>query len=150
MAEKNKAQKNSDYETLTRTTKMDVLNGLSSALSAAKKELDERDINLDKGDVHKDREGMQGFNVFFIDKQMVVKYHTPVRIDEIETDPFQAEVEDGIDDVVSVLKRHYKDITGKSVSLSKESEEPVIKLEIGNLTNAWVICTQRYNIDSLD
>lgn len=150
MAEKNKAQKNSDYETLARMTKMDVLNGLSSALSAAKKELDERDIDLDKGDVHKNREGMQGFNVFFIDKQMVVKYHTPVRVDEIETQKFEAEVEDGIEDVVSLLKRHYKEITGKSISLSKEEGGPVIKLEAGSLKNAWVICTQRYNIDSLD
>lgn len=146
--EKNKGQKNKKYDSLVHTNKVFVLSGLSSALIAAKDELDKKNINLEKGDVHKSREGMVGLNVFFVDTKMIVKYHTPVRMDEIDTSKFQSEIEDNIDDVVTLLKKHYKEITGEAVGLSKEGDVD-ITLEAGSLTNAWVVCRQLYKIDSI-
>ncbi len=150
MSEENKAEKNSDYEQLKHSNKkLFVLSNLASALNAAKKEYDEIDIELNKGDLHKDREGMVGFNIFFVDTKMIVKYHTPIRFDEIKTAKFEAEVEDGIDDVVKVLKKHYKQISGKSVELTKDGEVDVT-LEAASLKNAWVTAKQIYNIDTAD
>lgn len=150
MSEQNKAEKNKKYEPLKHSNKkLFVLSNLASALNAAKQEYDEMGIDLAKGDIHKDREGMVGFNAFFVDTKIIIKYHTPVRFDEIKSAKFEAEVEDGIADVVRVLKKHYKEISGSSVTLTKEGD-PDITLEAASLKNAWITAKQIYNIDTTD
>jgi hypothetical protein len=65
---------------------------------------------------------MDGFNVRFIGDMMCLSYHSEVMLKEVYASGFESDIEQRIADIAAFLKKEYKKITGKSVSLTEDGE----------------------------
>lgn len=151
MAEKNKSPENKDYEQRSyksANSRISVMNGLSSALVKTKEDYDNADMNMEKGDYHKDKDLADGLNIFFVDDKLIVKYHAFVNLEDLKNDEdskFAKETEEAVTSAVKKMKEHYKEITGSSVSLKKDGKM-TLELIATSLRNSGVVAKVVYTI----
>jgi hypothetical protein len=69
---------------------------------------------------------MDGFNVKFIGDAICLSYQADIKLKEVYAGDFEHEMETMINDIKNFLQKEYKVVTGKSVSLKKNSEIDVL------------------------
>ena len=105
-----------------------------------------RQIGLSREDGHyiNDRRVMDGFGVVFHGPILRVKYQAEVRIKDVKNNDFENDIARKIQDIVKFLKKEYKDITGNSLTLTKEGDHHILVQRISNYrTDVQAHCDYR-------
>jgi len=136
-------------------TVYDIIQGISQAAANAydgahEEELQPdgraRQIGLSREDGHyiNDRRVMDGFGVVFHGPILRVKYQAEVRIKDVKNNDFENDIASKIQDIVKFLKKEYKDITGNSLTLTKEGDHHILVQRISNYrTDVQAHCDYR-------
>ena len=111
---------------------------------------DERKIGLqrEEGDPILDKRVLDGFGVVFYGNMMCIKYHSETQLKEVYANGFEGEIEQRISDIASWLKKEYRKVTGKSVTLTEEGEVDV-RVENTSRVRSWVTAKMHYKIGGL-
>ena len=140
---------------------IDVLNGISQVMAnvhdgASDSEGNKLDIGLNRDKEYdiQDRRLMDGFGVQFVGDKLAVQYHSEVKLSEVKDSKFETDLESMIAEVASFLKKEYKKVTGKSLTLKKVGEINS-RVEVASRHRAWVTARCMYDlsldgVDSLD
>ena len=135
---------------------LEVVQGLAqAAANAYDGALDEdgklREIGLrrEEGDILLDERVIDGFGVKFMGPILCINYQTQVQLKEIYSGGFESEMDQTMADISKFLKKEYRKITGKSVSLTKEGEIDV-RVESTSRVHSWATAYQMYKIGGVD
>ncbi len=96
-----------------------------------------------------DKRVMDGFNVSFYGNMMCLGYHSELQLREVYANGFESEVEQQIADIASFLKKEYKKITGKSVTLTPQGESDIF-VENSSRVRTWVTAKMHYKIGGIN
>jgi len=131
---------------------IDVLNGISQVMANAHdgatdsegKPL-ETGLRRDKEYDINDRRLLDGFRVQFHGKNVILKYHAEVKLSEVRDNKFESNLESTIAEVASFLKKEYKKLTGKALTLKKVGDFSS-RVEIASRHRAWVTAQCDYDL----
>jgi hypothetical protein len=136
-------------------TVYEIVQGLSqAAANAYDGALTEEDepllagLQREEGNPILDKRVMDGFNVKFYGDMMCLTYHSEVMLREVYASGFESDVEQRLSDIASFLKKEYKKITGKSVSLTEEGESNM-HVESSSRVRSWVTAKKHYKVGGL-
>ena len=138
-------------------TVLDVIRGISQAASKGYDGLDsdgERikiGLKREKGDLIKDKRVIDGFGCYFHGNKLCIKYHGEVDIRDIHRagpKKYENEIEQMFNDIVKFLKKEYKKVTSKSLTLTAEGEVQV-DVQSTSRVRAWVQAFRYYKIGGL-
>jgi hypothetical protein len=137
-------------------TVYEIIQGLSQAAANAYDgalnedgEAIEAGLKREEGRPLIDKRVMDGFNVKFFGNMACVSYHSELQLKEVYANGFESEMEQRIADVVTFLKKEYKNITGNSVTLTPEGESDIY-VENSSRVRTWVTAKMHYKIGGLD
>ena len=105
-------------------------------------------LRREDGDPILDKRVMDGFKIKFYGDMMCLSYHSEVMLKEVYAAGFESEIEQRIADIASFLKKEYKKITGKSVSLTEEGEADM-RVESSSRVRSWVTAKKHYKVGGL-
>jgi len=135
---------------------LDVVQGLSQAAANAhdgayddEGKLREVGLRREEGDALLDERVIDGFSIKFMGPILCINYHTPVKLKEVYAAGFESEMDQTMADISSFLKKEYRKVTGKSVSLTKEGEIDV-RVESTSRVRSWAVAYQMYKIGGID
>ncbi len=106
-------------------------------------------LQREEGDPILDKRVMDGFGIKFYGNMMCLSYMSEVQLKEVYASGFESDVEQRLADIVSFLKKEYKNITGKSVSLSEDGEVD-IRVENSSRVRSWVTAKMHYKVGGLN
>ena len=140
-------------------TVLDVIEGLSQAAANAYDgthiesfspdgEVRTAGLKREEGNPLIDRRVMDGFNIRFMGPLLCVSYQTELQIKEVYASGFEAEMEQRVADIVKYLKKEYKNVTGNTVSLTKEGEVDVL-VQSTSRVHSWATVYQKYKIGGM-
>ena len=69
---------------------------------------------------------IDGFNVSIAGNILVIKYQGEIMLKDVYKGDFEGEMAQRLQDISSYLKKQFKKITGKSLTLTKVDKEPGI------------------------
>lgn len=96
-----------------------------------------------------DKRVMDGFNVKFYGNMMCLTYHSEVQLREVYTNGFEGEIDQRISDISKWLKKEYRTLTGKSVTLTEDGAFD-IWVENSSRVRSWVTAKKHYKVGGLD
>ena len=135
---------------------LDVVRGLSQAAANAydgaiddEGKLREVGLQREEGDVLLDERVIDGFSIKFSGPLLYITYQTPVTLKEVYANGFEGEMDQTMGDISSFLKKEYRKVTGKSVSLTKEDEID-IRVENSTRVRSWAVAQQKYKIGGIE
>ncbi len=106
-------------------------------------------LNREEGDIIIDSRKLDGFSVKFKGPLLCIHYHGEIKIKDVHNiNKFESEIESMINDVAKYLKKEYKKVTKKSLTLSAEGE-PYIDIQSTSRVRAWVQASRYYKIGGL-
>ena len=90
---------------------------------------------------------MDGFKVKFQGSNVIVSYHAELSMKEYHDSKFESTLEKSFRDIVNYLKKEYKKITKKTLSLTSQDKD---KYHCQNLSQlrTWVTAQKTYAIGS--
>jgi hypothetical protein len=106
-------------------------------------------LQREEGNPLLDKRVLDGFGVSFYGPMMCIKYHSEVQLKEVYANGFEGDMDQRIADISSFLKKEYRKVTGKSVSLTKEGEID-IHVESTSRVRSWVTAKQHYKIGGME
>ncbi len=137
-------------------TTLEIIQGLKQAQSnaydgAIDKDGKKIDSGLKRDQEHpmSERRFMDGFKVKFSGNNFYITYQAEVLQSDVHDKKFETNVKQTIADVVSYLKKEYKNITGNSVTL-KPIGEPQIQVQSTSRVRNWVQVLSKYEIGGID
>jgi len=89
-----------------------------------------------------------GFGVKFVGNSICISYQADIKLKEVYGGKFEHEMESMINEIKNFLQKEYKKITGKSVSLKKESEIDVL-VQSTSRVRTWVQAHQYFEIGGI-
>jgi hypothetical protein len=92
---------------------------------------------------------MDGFNVKFVGDSMCISYQADIKLKEVYSGGFEHEMEQMVNDVKNFLQKEYKAVTGKSVSLKKNSEIDVL-VQSTSRVRSFVNAHQYFKISGVE
>lgn len=95
-----------------------------------------------------DKRVMDGFNVKFYGNMMCLSYQSEVLLREVYASGFEEDIERQLSEILSFLKKEYKGITGRSISLT-DAGEADIRVESSSRIRSWVTAKKHYKIGGL-
>jgi len=135
---------------------LEILRGLAQAAAdcydGALDENGERyDLGLkrDEGNPMFDSRTMDGFKIKLSGNYCLINYQSDIKLKEVYSGDFQGEMEQTLQDVVNHLKKKYKKITGKSVSLTSDGDADVL-VQSTSRVRVFVNAQKKYKIGGLD
>ena len=135
---------------------IDIVNGISQAAANAydgalneKGEPLKVGLQREEGNPILDKRVMDGFNVSIAGNMLTIKYQSEVLLKEVYKGDFEGEVAQRIQDISSYLKKEYKKITGKSLTLTKEDKEPDVLVQSVSRIRSWVQAHQKFKIGGI-
>jgi hypothetical protein len=118
--------------------------GSSEASMAADGKARTAGLTREDGHYINDRRVMDGFKVVFHGPILRIKYQAEVRIQDVKDNGFEDGIIRHLEDIVKFLKKEYKDITGDTLSLSKEGDHDILIQRISNYrTDCQAHCDYR-------
>ena len=105
-------------------------------------------LRREEGDALIDQRVMDGFNVKFYGDMMCLGYQSEVRLKEVYAQGFEDEITQRVADIAGFLKKEYKKITGRTVSLTEEGEIDV-RVENSSRVRSWVTAKMHYKVGGL-
>ena len=111
---------------------------------------EERKVGLkrEEGDLVLDSRIADGFVIKFQGPLLCIHYHGEIKIKDVHDSKFESEIESMIGDIAKYLKKEYKKVTGKSVSLSPDGEV-YVDVQSSSRVRAWVQAYRYYKIGGL-
>ena len=107
---------------------------------------------LDKGGKPRDDmpigKSNNGFKLSISGERVVIKYQEELDIRRVQDKNFNSEVEQKFADILKYLKKEYKEITGNSLSLKKESEIDVLIQSLSRF-RTWINASQIFSLSGL-
>tara|TARA_R110000796_G_scaffold58391_6_gene134776 strand:- start:3516 stop:4061 length:546 start_codon:yes stop_codon:yes gene_type:complete len=101
-------------------------------------------LKREEGHFINDRRVMDGFGVKFHGPILRVTYQSEIRIKEVQDKAFEDEIESHIHEIVKFLKKEYKDITGDTLTLTKEGDASILVQRMSNYrTDVQAHCDYR-------
>lgn len=105
-------------------------------------------LRREEGDALIDQRVMDGFNVKFYGNMMCLTYQSEVQLKEVYAQGFEEEVDQRLTDIAGWLKKEYKKITGRSVTLTEEGEVDVL-VQNSSRVRSWVQAKKHYKVGGL-
>jgi len=105
-------------------------------------------LQREEGDPILDKRILDGFGVVFYGNMMCLSYHSEVQLKEVHANGFESDVEQRMSDIASWLKKEYRKVTGKSVTLTEEGELDVM-VQSTSKVRSWVQAKLHYKISGL-
>ena len=96
-----------------------------------------------------DRKIMDGFGCRIQGDLLLVSYHAEMPLDKSKPHALQDEVDQILEDVVSFLKKEYKNVTGETLSLTPVDKEADVDAEYLNRQRLIVKALKRWKIAGL-
>jgi hypothetical protein len=106
-------------------------------------------LQREEGDPILDKRVMDGFNVKLYGNMMCLTYQSEVQLKEVYANGFESDVDQRLTDIVSWLKKEYRKVTGKSVTLTEDGEVDV-RVESSSRVRSWVTAKKHYKVGGLD
>jgi len=135
---------------------IEIVNGISqAAANAYDGALDDKGeplkvgLSREDGNPILDRRLMDGFNVTISGNILTVKYQGEIRLQDVYKGDYEAEMSQRFEDIASYLKKQYRKITGKSLTLTKHDKEPTIFVQTMSRIRTWVQAQQTYKIGGI-
>jgi hypothetical protein len=101
-------------------------------------------LRREEGHLINDRRVMDGFGVSFHGPILRVKYQSEIRIKEVQDKGFEDDITRQLKEIVKFLKKEYKNITGNTLTLTKEGEHNILVQRISNYrTDCQAHCDYR-------
>ena len=91
---------------------------------------------------------MDGFNIGISGPNLVLSYHTDVKLKEIYDQDFESETGRMMEKIIKELKKRYKSNTGNALSL-KKLKDPVIRVESSSRVRCWATARCTYKIGNM-
>ena len=91
---------------------------------------------------------MDGFNIGISGPNLILSYHSDVKLREIYDQNFEVETGRMMAKVIKELKKRYKANTGKALSL-KKLDDPVIRVESTSRVRCWATARGTYKIGNM-
>lgn len=105
-------------------------------------------LQREEGDIILDKRVLDGFNASFYGNMMCLTYQSEVQLKEVHANGFESDVEQRLSDIASWLKKEYRKITGKSVTLTEEGEVDVV-VQSTSRVRSWVQAKKHYKVGGL-
>ena len=135
---------------------LDIINGISqAAANAYDGALDENGeplkigLKREEGNPILDKRLMDGFSVTLSGNICTCKYHGEIMLKDVYKGDFEGEMAQRFEDIASYLKKQYRKITGKSLSLTKHDKEADIFVQTMSRIRTWVQASQTYKIGGI-
>lgn len=106
-------------------------------------------LKREEGNSLLDSRVMDGFKVRIDGNHVLVTYHTQIKLKDVYAGGFENEMSAACSDVANWLKKEYKKVTGKALSLSADGECDTL-VERASQVNCWAIAKQRFKIGGLE
>jgi len=136
-------------------TTLEIVRGISqAAANAYDGALDEDgkplEIGLrrEQGHLIKDSRVMDGFGVTFHGPFLCINYHSEIQLKEVHSNGFETEIAQSLTDISNFLKKEYKKVTGKSLSLSFKGEPKILVQSLSH-KKSWIQARQFYKIGGI-
>jgi hypothetical protein len=108
-------------------------------------------LKRDEGNPIIDGRVMDGFAVVMQGDKVKITYHGEIRLEDAHDAKFEKEVEQMLADVVSFLKREYKKVTGKALTLTPDDKPPIrVLVQSTSRVRAWVQATKVYTLGGVN
>ena len=91
---------------------------------------------------------MDGFNVSMSGKTLILSYHSDIKLKEVYSQDLEAEIEQMMAKIVKALKKSYKGVTGKALSL-KEKGPCDARVESTSRVRCFVTARKMYEIGNM-
>ena len=134
---------------------VDVLRGISSAAASMYDgALDEEGnpvkigLKREEGDSVLDSRVIDGCKVRVNGKTLIVSYHSECKLKDVYSNNFMNDLEQTMADIVKFLKKRYRKITGKALSL-KEKGECDARVESTSRVRVFVTARKDYEISGM-
>jgi hypothetical protein len=105
-------------------------------------------LQREEGDPILDKRTLDGFGVVFYGNMMCLSYHSEVQLKEVHANGFENDIEQTLGEITSWLKKEYRKVTGKSVTLTEEGETDM-RVESTSRVRSWVTAKKHYKIGGL-
>jgi len=89
------------------------------------------------------------FNVSIAGNILVIKYQGEIMLKDVYKGDFEGEMAQRLQDISSYLKKQFKKITGKSLTLTKVDKEPDVLVQSLSKIRSWVQASCRYKIGGI-
>lgn len=111
---------------------------------------EERKVGLkrEEGDPIIDSRVMDGFRIKFQGPLLCIHYHGEIKIKDVHDSKFESDIESMINDIAKFLKKEYKKVASKSLTLTAEGEVQV-DVQSTSRVRAWVQAFRYYKIGGL-
>ena len=138
---------------------VDVIQGIHQAAfnggdfySGVVEDKDKEKVGLkrEEGNPILDSRIIDGFAVSTSGDLLKVSYHGEVSIEEVQEKKYEQNVEDMIEQAVKFLKKEYKNLTGKALSLSPTKEPMKAIVQSTSKVRTWVLASKMYKIGGID
>jgi hypothetical protein len=96
-----------------------------------------------------DKRVMDGFNVKFYGNMMCLTYQSEIQLKEAHANGFESGIEQQLTDISKWLKKEYRKVTGKSITLTEEGEVDVFVESTSNV-RSWVTAKKHYKVGGLE
>jgi hypothetical protein len=136
----------------------DIVNGLQQAADAAGYDgaLDDKGepvkvgLKREEGHPINDSRVMDGFSVKFAGPQLIVHYHSECQLKDVhDGEKFESEIEEMISKVAAFLRKEYKRITGKGITLSPVKDTFQAIVQTTSRVRAWVQAQKAFTIGGM-
>ena len=108
-------------------------------------------LKREKGHPILDKRVMDGFGVKFHGNKLCINYHGEINMKDIHRQgpkKFEQEIEQMFNDIVKFLKKEYKKITGKKVTLTSQGDADSIIQRMNSVRN-WVQSNKWYEVGGI-
>tara|TARA_R110000824_G_scaffold127085_2_gene287021 strand:+ start:1357 stop:1917 length:561 start_codon:yes stop_codon:yes gene_type:complete len=105
-------------------------------------------LRREEGNVLLDQRIIDGFNVVFYGDMMCLTYESDVQLKEVHAAGFESEIDQRLSEITKWLKKEYRKVTGKSVTLTEEGEIDVMVQNISNM-RTWLQAKKHYKVGGL-
>lgn len=106
-------------------------------------------LTREEGNPIIDKRIMDGFNITLAGNLMIVKYNTDLPLKNIHRSDYESEVTGRINDIVNHLKKEYRKVTGKALTLTKEDKEVDIFIQPLSRIRTAVSAKQAFKVGGL-
>ena len=133
-------------------TTMEIVNGISQVMANSHDgALDEKGepikvgLKREEGHPIHDSRVMDGFKVRFAGNQICIHYHSEIKLKDVHDKNFKSDLEGMIKNIAKFIKKEYKKITGKALSL-KSAGDVDASVETTSRHRCWVQAYQYFDL----
>ena len=135
---------------------LDIIQGIAQAAANAydgahdeKGEPIKLGLKREEGHPIHDSRTVDGFKVKIDGSYVIVTYQSDIKLKDVYANDFESEMESCCADVAKWLKKEYKKVTGKALSLSSDEESNIL-VQSTSKVRVFVIATKKYKIGGLE